>query len=64
MVSATQMYFLETDDAHAACGTGEMQQPDLDGFGVATFWRFSLSPNKALVVGLSPSEVTGAVGLQ
>ena len=36
LVSATHIYLLETDNADAAAGAGDMQQPGPDGFGAAS----------------------------
>lgn len=36
MVSGTRMYLQQTNNAHAAAGVAELQQPGTDGFGAAT----------------------------
>jgi hypothetical protein len=36
LVSATRMYVLQSDDAHAGSGIAELQEPGLDGFSTGT----------------------------
>ena len=53
IVSPERMYLLETDDAQAACGVGDLQEPGNFGFGAGTL-------NNTFIFSAAGGEQTGS----